>query len=114
MGLTSVFQGAVYLADPANAPLWSWLAGVAAVLSGAALVVGLLTPFGAGVVAAGVVGTAFTWIPAPMPNLLDSRLATLFALIMAAAILFLGPGAFSVDARLFGRREIVIPLPRSR
>jgi hypothetical protein len=26
----------------------------------------------------------------------------------AAAVVLLGPGAFSVDARLFGRREIVI------
>jgi hypothetical protein len=28
---------------------------------------------------------------------------------MSAAQVLLGPGAFSVDARLFGRREIVIP-----
>ena len=30
-------------------------------------------------------------------------------IILAAAIALLGPGAFSVDARLFGRREILIP-----
>jgi hypothetical protein len=29
------------------------------------------------------------------------------------AVVFLGPGAFSLDARLFGRREIIIP-PVSR
>jgi hypothetical protein len=28
---------------------------------------------------------------------------------MAAAIGLLGPGAFSVDARLFGHRRIIIP-----
>ena len=32
------------------------------------------------------------------------RVATL-----AVAIVFLGPGAFSVDARIFGRRQIRIP-----
>jgi hypothetical protein len=32
----------------------------------------------------------------------------------ATAIALLGPGAFSLDARLFGRREILIPPdPRS-
>jgi hypothetical protein len=44
-----------------------------------------------------------------MPNLLDSELATFFIVIMAAVIGLLGPVAFSVDARLFGRREIIIP-----
>jgi hypothetical protein len=28
---------------------------------------------------------------------------------MAVAVALMGPGAFSLDARLFGRREIVIP-----
>jgi len=29
--------------------------------------------------------------------------------VMSAAIFMLGPGAFSVDARMFGRRKIIIP-----
>jgi hypothetical protein len=32
---------------------------------------------------------------------------------MTIAIVFLGPGAFSLDAYLFGRRELIIP-PSSR
>jgi hypothetical protein len=29
--------------------------------------------------------------------------------VMAVTVALLGPGAYSVDARLFGRREIVVP-----
>jgi hypothetical protein len=29
--------------------------------------------------------------------------------VMSIAITLLGPGAFSLDAHLFGRREIIIP-----
>ncbi|MCI0422957.1 MAG: hypothetical protein L0387_28960 [Acidobacteria bacterium] len=39
----------------------------------------------------------------------DSRLASFFVIIMAAATGFLGPGSFSLDCHLFGRREIIIP-----
>jgi hypothetical protein len=38
----------------------------------------------------------------------DARFIALSSL-NAAAITFLGPGAYSIDARLFGRREIVLP-----
>jgi hypothetical protein len=35
---------------------------------------------------------------------------SLFGLmVLATAIALLGPGAFSIDSRLFGRREILIP-----
>jgi hypothetical protein len=37
--------------------------------------------------------------------------ATLFAGVIAVALCLLGPGAFSLDARWFGRREVVIPPP---
>jgi len=43
-----------------------------------------------------------------------STLAAFSLAAMSAALVLLGPGAFSLDARLFGRREIIIPEgPRS-
>ena len=33
--------------------------------------------------------------------------------VLSTAIALLGPGAFSIDARMFGRREIFIPSRRS-
>jgi uncharacterized membrane protein YphA (DoxX/SURF4 family) len=33
--------------------------------------------------------------------------------VVSISLILLGPGAFSLDARLFGRREIIIPeIPR--
>jgi hypothetical protein len=38
-----------------------------------------------------------------------SALAAFNLAAISAALVLLGPGAFSLDARLFGRREIIIP-----
>jgi uncharacterized membrane protein YphA (DoxX/SURF4 family) len=42
-------------------------------------------------------------------NLLNAKPSQILATTIAVSIALLGPGAFSVDARLFGRREIIIP-----
>jgi len=39
----------------------------------------------------------------------DVRLMACGMIVAAVALALLGPGAFSLDGRLFGRREIVIP-----
>jgi uncharacterized membrane protein YphA (DoxX/SURF4 family) len=78
-------------------------------LAGAALLLaGFLTPVAAGAVALAQAGSAFGWIataagasPGPQPAILPA--------VVSTAVLLLGPGAFALDARLFGRREIVIP-----
>jgi hypothetical protein len=58
----------------------------------------------------GAIASGFSFLPAPpVANLADSKLAVILIAIVATAIACLGPGAFSADARLFGRREIIIP-----
>lgn len=83
--------------------------GLLAVASGVSLLIGYLTPFGG--LVAGLVGVSSNvlWFQTPSPNLFDTRLATALATCIAGALVCLGPGAFSIDARLFGRREITIP-----
>jgi hypothetical protein len=45
--------------------------------------------------------------------LYSPKLQILFALLLAFGIALVGPGAYSLDARLFGRREVIIPrVPR--
>jgi uncharacterized membrane protein YphA (DoxX/SURF4 family) len=110
-GLTAA-QGAAYLA--ANPGPGAALLAVLAIGSGAALVIGLLTPWVA--IAAGLATTAIvaTWAPAAPSFALDG-MTTLLLVADALAIALLGPGAHSLDAHLFGRREIVIaPGPTRR
>jgi uncharacterized membrane protein YphA (DoxX/SURF4 family) len=79
------------------------------VASGALLLIGFLTKAAGVVVGLTGVGVALSWVPVPSLNSFDIKLSIIFMIVMAAAIILLGPGAFSVDARLFGRREIIIP-----
>ena len=107
VGATVLAQGIVTFTG--NASLGARLGGLLATVIGLALLIGFLTPFAGLLAALGNVCLVLSWLPLPISNLLDSWFATVFVVIMAVAIVFLGPGAFSLDARLFGRREIVIP-----
>jgi putative oxidoreductase len=78
-------------------------------LSGAGLIVGFLTPLVSLLAGVSVLCIAFAWIPGPRLGSLGATLVTLLMIIIAIGIALLGPGAFSVDGHLFGRREIVIP-----
>ena len=87
----------------------TWMA-IVAFASGVTLLAGIITPIAALVAGLGAIASGFSFLPAPpVSNLADSKLAVILIAIVATAIACLGPGAFSVDARLFGRREIIIP-----
>jgi uncharacterized membrane protein YphA (DoxX/SURF4 family) len=84
-----------------------WLVGLLAILSGALLLIGLLTRLACVLVGLSSVGL----LRAPSLSLItfDTGLSLFLVVIISAALLLLGPGAFSLDSRLFGRREIIIP-----
>lgn len=108
-GLTAIVQGWYYLADTANQTFTIWAVGLLAVISGALLLIGLLTPLAGVVTALGAIGLAAAWLPLPAQNLLGTVLPAMFMSTTCIALVLLGPGAYSMDARLFGRREIIIP-----
>jgi len=88
------------------------LSSIRLLLAGAFLIsislaIGFLTPFLS--VIACVSAVANTLIGPHSGALID-----VFSLLDAAALALLGPGAYSVDARLFGRRVIVVPLHTDR
>ena len=80
-----------------------------AFIGGAFMFAGLMTPLVAASVALAGVAMEFAWIPLPVQDLFNSNLAIINLIVLAIAISLLGPGAFSLDAHMFGRREITIP-----
>jgi uncharacterized membrane protein YphA (DoxX/SURF4 family) len=83
------------------------LASAVVAFAGAALIAGVVTPIAGTSVALVTAAMAMSWMPSPSISVLDDRASLAFMAIVAIAIVLLGPGAYSIDARLFGRREIV-------
>ena len=96
-----------------NRSLVAWGLTALTFAGGAFLLVGLMTPFVAVLVAAGGIAAVLSWIPLPGQTLSDSYPAIFNLIVLSIAIALLGPGAFSLDARMFGRREITIPSSRN-
>jgi len=75
---------------------------------GVGLLSGVLTPVSALVVAACGTAIGLDAIPVSSRDVISDGLGVFFVVSTSIAIALLGPGAYSVDSYLFGRREIVI------
>ena len=102
-------QSAAYLVDWHGLGLVTLVVSVVTIASGALLLIGYMTPFAGVVAGLFCVGSALSWFPAPNLELFEAKLTAALAAVIVVALVCLGPGAFSMDARLFGRREIIIP-----
>jgi uncharacterized membrane protein YphA (DoxX/SURF4 family) len=103
LGLPLIYGGA---ADLAAAHLTA-IPQLAAAIAGIFLVSGLFTP-----VAGAIIAVAQAWIAFSPAVAIDSeRWMRLFVAAAAASVAMLGPGAWSVDARRFGRKVFEIGEP---
>jgi putative oxidoreductase len=103
-----IAQGCFYISG-ADAAVKLWVGAVALGI-GIMLMIGLLTPIAGTLAGLGGIGIVFSVLPACTPNLFHETLSAVLAAAILIAMVLLGPGAFSADSRIFGRREIIIPM----
>ena len=113
VGAVTLIQGGAYLAHRSDPTLGTWAAGLLAVASGISWMAGFMTPIAAALVGIGAAATVIFVPPAHIPDVFVSKLSIAFLAAAAAAVALLGPGAVSIDCRMFGLREIIIPPSRS-
>jgi len=109
VGGTAATLGTQYFSDTIDRTPIIWTLAVILILGGTSIVIGFLTPFASLAVGLCVFGITISWFPAPPLNGLGMRFLAFVVVTTAVGIALLGPGAFSLDGYLFGRREIVIP-----
>jgi uncharacterized membrane protein YphA (DoxX/SURF4 family) len=111
-GITLVAQGILLLLSHSSLSVNALAAAILLTLTGIFILIGFLTPI-ASPLAALECAAALVWTTMPW-GLLGSNLVVFRLIAMFVAIALIGPGSFSVDAHIFGWKEIVIPSPTPR
>jgi uncharacterized membrane protein YphA (DoxX/SURF4 family) len=109
IALNAMSSGVAAIVGSSSHAISVWAIGSLAIAVGAAIFVGFLTPVAS---VAATVGYLMTGVSSFLMTGSNNHVTTLAAFnlaAMCAALVLLGPGAFSLDARFFGRREIIIP-----
>jgi hypothetical protein len=108
VGITVATQAWLFIAPAANTDLLAAVPAAVLIVSGLALTAGIFTPVCSTIAGLGYALALFTPLSGVVLPRLDPA-AAIMGLASAAGLALVGPGAFSIDARLFGRREIFIP-----
>jgi uncharacterized membrane protein YphA (DoxX/SURF4 family) len=103
-GVVALVEGSTF----AGAGTMAATAGVVLAASGASLLLGFLTPVASVAIGCVTAGARLSWFPAPLVSLFVDDLTVVLVTLIAVAVALLGPGAYSLDSYLFGRREIVL------
>jgi uncharacterized membrane protein YphA (DoxX/SURF4 family) len=108
-GAVLITQGLWYLGDKSELGFLALVVVSVACLVGLLLLIGFLTRLVALVAAVIGVNSVFAWFPKVNAAPSVTPMTAVLFVAIAIAVICLGPGAYSLEARLFGRREIIIP-----
>ncbi len=117
LGTSLIVRSALYMSAQMNQSRWTLMGGLGGMLCGIFLLIGFVTPLvsvlalSASIIAIASAVSAFSGLQVVFGAI---DLYTVCSMLVAIAVILLGPGAFSLDARLFGRREIIIPTSNRR
>jgi uncharacterized membrane protein YphA (DoxX/SURF4 family) len=109
VAFSSFDKAASLLAAADTQSISSWSMGLLGVLIGTALLFGTLTPVAGALAALSNLWGCVSWLLASGSGAHGSLVTAANLSSMSIVVLLLGPGAFSLDAYFFGRREIDIP-----
>lgn len=105
---TILFLPFVFFFDLIKSTFRGWLIGVVSIIFSATMISGFVTPLVSALVSIG--GILFLTL-SPRE---DGFSFVVYLIVLSIVILLLGPGAYSIDARLFGRREIIFSKKSAR
>ena len=109
VALNAIAQGVCILTGSSGVASISGALGLVAIVVGLVFLGGFLTPVVGTILAISyLINAASLFLNNDANKHANASIAVYLALI-SLALALLGPGAFSVDARLFGRLEIIIP-----
>jgi uncharacterized membrane protein YphA (DoxX/SURF4 family) len=108
ISVTLMVEGADYLSALQDLSIHAAAVCLLTLASGVSLLIGLVTPLASA--AAILASLCITFLPLPTgAGTFFNATVAFNTILIAVALALLGPGAFSLDVRLFGRRTIIIP-----
>jgi len=113
-GAVFFIQAVAYLGDNRQMGFSTLTVICVMIAVGLLLLIGFLTRFVALVAAIIGVSSILSWFPRSSVGPLQTPMTAVLCAVIAVAVICMGAGALSLDARMFGRREIIIPAGSSK